>query len=96
MNFKAYNMTLTQKGFKKELEETFTFCLENDQLVKLGDGAFGIVYKVHNAEGREFAVKLYYREQENVQFPEENHVAKRFSREFSYVRIIREKQRTLI
>jgi serine/threonine protein kinase len=94
MNFKAYNMTLTQKGFKKELEETFTFCLENDQLVKLGDGAFGIVYKVHNAEGREFAVKLYYREQENVQFPEENHVAKRFSREFSYVRIIREKQRT--
>jgi len=42
---------------------TYFFCVENENLVKLGDGTYGVVYQIWNKANKFKAVKLLYEHQ---------------------------------
>ncbi|NER00121.1 MAG: hypothetical protein F6K30_26055, partial [Cyanothece sp. SIO2G6] len=71
---------------KEPKQDTFYFKTDdNGHPIKLGDGTYGIVYEVHNANNRPYAAKLLYQDQETDRSYE------RFHSEMSSAQLILDK-----
>lgn len=89
------NLSFTCERFIRG--QVFYFSVdENDDLIKLGDGTYGIVYEVQTEQGDKFAVKLFYEQKKETETETEKYslwLKKSFEQELDLIREIMKRSR---
>jgi len=62
-----YSFNKTELSFVADDNKTYHFCIKNGLPDRLGDGFFGVVYRVRNSDNKEMAFKIFYEKSKTLE-----------------------------